>query len=337
MVDKNFFKNNGPFSLAKVAEFIGGELISGTNPKDKVADIATMESASENDICFFYDRKAKEKATNIKAKACVTTKELKDWIPYGVGIIICENPKLAFLQLNKVFYSEYLSENTVAESARIHKTANIGKNCYIGENVVIEESAEIGDNCRIEANAHIARSCKIGNNCRIGAGASIAYTIMGNDCYIYSGARIGYDGFGFNTIAGKHHRIPQIGRVIIGNDVEIGANSCVDRGALDDTIIGDGCRIDNLVQIAHNDKIGKGCVIVAQTGIAGSCTFGDYVVCGGQTGFADHLTVGTGAQVGAQSGIMRDIEPGTVVMGTPAVPFKDFMRQVSFLQRNSKK
>ena len=160
---------------------------------------------------------------------------------------------------------------------------------------------------------------------------------MGDDCYIYTGARIGQDGFGFQLINGQHKRIPQVGRVIIGNDVEIGANTCVDRGALDDTVIGDGVRVDNLVQIAHNDKMGRGCVIVSQTGIAGSCTFGDYVVCGGQTGFADHLNVGSGAQVAAQSGVMRDIEPGAVLMGYPAVPIKDFMRQVSYLQKVSKK
>ena len=139
------------------------------------------------------------------------------------------------------------------------------------------------------------------------------------------------------VINGKHERIPQLGRVIIGNDVEIAANTCVDRGALDDTVIGDGCRIDNLVQVAHNDKLGRGCVIVSQTGIAGSCTFGDYVVCGGQSGFADHLHIGSGAQIGAQSGLMRDVEPGAVVMGYPAVPIKDFMRQVSCVQKLAKK
>ena len=136
---------------------------------------------------------------------------------------------------------------------------------------------------------------------------------------------------------GHHHRIPQLGRVIIGNDVEIGANTCIDRGALDDTIIGDGSRIDNLVQIAHNDKLGRGCVIVSQVGIAGSCTLGDYVVCGGQVGLADHLHIGNGVQIAAQSGVMRDIEDGAVMMGSPCVPFKDFMRQVAFLQKNSKK
>jgi len=337
MVDTAFFKNNGPFTLEQIAKIIGAELTDSCNPEDKIYDIATMEKAGDNEICFFYDRKAKEKATNIKAKACVTNQDLQSWIPYGVSVLVVDNPKLAFLKLNQAMYAEYVPQNMVHESATIAKTAKVGNNCYIGANVVVEDNAVIGDNCRLEANCYIGMGCKIGNNCRIGVGAYVTYTIMGNGCYIYAGAKLGADGFGFNTIDGKHVRIPQIGRLIIGNDVEVGANTCIDRGALDDTIIGDGCRIDNLVQIAHNDKMGRGCIIVSQTGIAGSCTFGDYVVCGGQTGFADHLTVGSGAQVGAQSGIMRDVEAGTVVMGTPAVPFKDFMRQVSFLQRNSKK
>ena len=310
---------------------------SNCNPQEVIEDIASMETAGEKNICFFYDRKAKEKATKIKAKACITNNDLKSWIPTDVMVLIVADPKLAFLKLNQAMYSEYKTESKIDPKAIISDKASVGENCFIGPNVVIEDDAIVGDNCYIEANSYIGKGCKIGNNCRIGVGAYITYTIMGNDCYVYAGAKLGADGFGFNTIGGKHVRIPQVGRVIVGNDVEIGANSCIDRGALDDTIIGDGCRIDNLVQIAHNDKMGRGCIIVAQTGIAGSCTFGDYVVCGGQTGFADHLIVGSGAQIGAQSGIMRDIEAGTVVMGTPAVPFKDFMRQVSFLQRNSKK
>jgi len=337
MVDTVFFKKNGCFTFKDIVEITGAEIVENCNLEDTVDNIATMENAGKNDVCFFYDRKSKEKASNIKAKVCITKPEFKDWIPKGVNVFTVEDPKSAFLKLNQVMYEEIKHQVAISPLAVIAKTAVIGQNCYIGPNVVIEDNVTIGDNCYLEANCYIGQGCKIGNNNRIGVGAYITYTIMGNDCYIYAGAKLGSDGFGFNTINGKHIRIPQVGRVIIGNDVEIGANTCVDRGALDDTVIGDGCRVDNLVQIAHNDKIGKGCIIVSQTGIAGSCTFGDYVVCGGQTGFADHLTVGSGAQVGAQSGIMRDIEPGTVVMGTPAVPFKDFMRQVSFLQRNSKK
>ena len=336
MVDTTFFKNNGPFKLSEIAQICGAELADSAKSEIEILEMATMGSAKEGDICFFYDKKAKEKAAEIKATACVTTSELASCIPAGVVVLTTENPKLAFLKLNQKFYSEIRNRAEISRTAKIAPSVKIGQNAFIGEHVVIEENVEIGDNCYIEHNAVISRGCKIGNNCRIGANASIAYTIMGNDCYIYAGARIGQDGFGFMVINGKHERIPQLGRVIIGNDVEIAANTCVDRGALDDTVIGDGCRIDNLVQVAHNDKLGRGCVIVSQTGIAGSCTFGDYVVCGGQSGFADHLNIGSGAQIGAQSGLMRDVEPGAIVMGYPAVPIKEFMRQVACVQKLTK-
>ena len=242
-----------------------------------------------------------------------------------------------FIRTRKPFYAEYAPQAGVAASAKIHPSAKIGQNCFVGENVVVEENAVVGDGCRLEAGCYIGRSCVLGNNCRIGVNAYVSYTKMGDNCFIFSGARLGTDGFGFQLVNGQHVRIPQVGLLLIGNDVEVGANTCIDRGALGNTIIGDGCRIDNLVQVAHNDKMGRGCVIVSQTGIAGSCTFGDYVVTGGQAGIADHINIGSFAQVAAQSGIMRDIEPQTVVMGSPAVPFKDYMRQVAFLQKNSKK
>ena len=337
MVDKNFYNVKENVTLAQVAEVTGAVLTDSGKADEIINDIATMASATGDELCFFYDRKNKAKAGEIKAKACVTTEDLKQFVAPEVIILTCDDPKVAFVKLNEFMYAEKFAENGIDVSAKIATSAKIGKDCFIGANVVIDENVVIGDNCRIEANVVIAHDCKIGNNCRIGNGASIAYSIIGNNCYIYTGARIGQDGFGFQLINGQHHRIPQIGRVIIGNDVEIGANSCIDRGALDDTVIGDGSRLDNLVQIAHNDKLGRGCVVVAQVGIAGSCTLGDYVVLGGQVGLADHLNIGSGVQIAAQSGVMRDIEPGNVMMGSPCVPFKDFMRQVAFLQKNSKK
>lgn len=337
MVDTNFYNNNGPFTLQKIAEVCEAKLADVGKSIVEVKDIASMETAGEGEICFFYDKKAKEKAANIKATACITTEELASFVPVNVIVLMAANPKLAFLKLNSLLYSEKHPQPNTSSSARIHPSAIIGENCFVGENVVIGKNVKIGKNCVIEHNAVIDEGCVIGDNNRIGVGAHISYCRMGSNCYIFSGARIGQDGFGFMMVAGQHKRIPQVGLVIIGNDVEVGANTCIDRGALDNTVIGDGCRIDNLVQIAHNDKLGKGCVVVSQTGIAGSCTFGDYVVCGGQTGFADHLNIGSGAQIGAQSGIMRDIEAGSVVMGYPAVPIKDFMRQVSFIQKSTKK
>ena len=337
MVDSSFYEVRENVTLADVVKVTSAVLADESKKDEVISHIGTMASAGAADICFFYDRKSKDKAAEIKAKACITTEDLKQFIPQNVVALISENPKLAFIKLNEYMYAEKKPAAGIDATAKIAASAKIGQNCHIGANVVIEDNVEIGDNCTIEPNVVIAHDCKIGKNCKIGSSASIAYTIMGDNCYIYTGARIGFDGFGFQLINYQHHRIPQLGRVIIGNDVEIGANTCIDRGALDDTVISDGCRIDNLVQIAHNDKLGRGCVIVAQVGIAGSCTLGDFVVLGGQVGLADHLNIGSGAQVAAQSGAMRDIEAGAVVMGSPCVPFKDYMRQVSFLQKNSKK
>lgn len=337
MADKIFYKYKGAKSIKEIAEITKAEIVTKGKENEQIENVCSIDSAGANDICFFYDKKNKSMAERIKAKACVCSKELAHLVPENVILMTVENPKAAFIDLLNSFYEEYKPEAKIESDAVIAKTAKIGKNCYIGHHVVIEDEVVIGDNCTIGANVVISRGCKIGNNCRIDNNASISYCLMGNDCFIYTGARIGQDGFGFSVIDGRHKRIPQIGRIIIGNDVEVGANACLDRGALDDTIIGDGTRVDNLVQVAHNDKIGRCCILVAQTGIAGSCTFGDYVVCGGQTGFADHLNVGSGAQIAAQSGVMRDIEPGAIVMGSPTVPFKDFMRQVAFLQKNSKK
>lgn len=337
MVDTRFFNCNAPMSLAEIAEVCDAKLIDESKGGIKISGLATMKNAGEGEICFFYDRKMKAKAAEIKATACVTTEELFPFMPQGVVVLIAANPHLAFLKLNRAMYSEPLPVPEIRPTAVIAKSAVIGENCFIGDHVVIEENVKIGANCILEPGVVISRGCEIGSNSRIGVNAHISHCLMGSGCYVYGGVRIGWDGFGFLFVNGRHEKIPQLGRVIIGNDVEIGANTCIDRGALDDTVIGDGCRIDNLVMVAHNIKLGRGCVLVSQTGIAGSCTFGDYVVCGGQTGFADHLNIGSGAQIGAQSGIMRDVEPGAVVMGTPAVPIKDFMRQVSFLQKNSKK
>jgi len=337
MIDTRFYKNNGPFSLKQIAEICGAELLDNDKSDVLINDIASISNGTEGEISFFFDKKKKDAAKDIKTTACVTSKEMVELLPAGVIALVSENPHDSFVKLNYAMYSEILPEPQICSSAIIAKTARIGQNCYIGDHVVIADNVEIGDNCRLEANCVIAEGCKIGNNCRIGACANIMHAIIGNNVYIYGGARIGWDGFGFQTVQGQHKRIPQLGRVIIGNDVEIGANACVDRGALDDTVIGDGCRIDNMVQVAHNDILGRGCILVAQVGVAGSCTFGDYVVVGGQAGFAGHLNIGSMAQIGAQSGIMRDVEAGSSVMGSPAIGFRDFMKQTAMIQKMCKK
>lgn len=337
MVDNRFYKNNGPFSLAKISEICGAELSDSSKANIMIKDIAAIASGKEGEISFFFDRKKKEMASFIKTTACVTTTAFAELIPQGVIVLTCDNPHDAFIKLNRAMYEEIIHTPEIHPSAVVSSSAQIGKDCYIGANAVVGDGAVIGDNCYLEPNCTIGDRCVLGNHCRIGSNANVMHAILGNNVYIYGGARIGWDGFGFQTVNGCHQRIAQLGRVIIGNDVEIGANSCVDRGALDDTVIGDGCRIDNLVQVAHNDKLGRGCILVAQVGVAGSCTFGNYVVAGGQVGFADHLNIGDMAQIGAQSGVMRDVEAGSTIMGTPAIGARDFMKQTACVQKLWKK
>jgi UDP-3-O-[3-hydroxymyristoyl] glucosamine N-acyltransferase len=193
--------------------------------------------------------------------------------------------------------------------------------------------AEIGRRTLIGANAVIGPGVVIGDDCVVGAGATISHSLIGDRVNVYPGARLGQDGFGFAMGPEGHLKVPQLGRVIVEDDVEIGANTTIDRGAGPDTVIGAGTKIDNLVQIGHNVRLGRGCILVAQVGISGSTRFGDGVAAGGQAGFTGHLHVGAGARIAAQSGVMRDVEPGATIGGSPAVPIQEFLRQGVVLHR----
>jgi UDP-3-O-[3-hydroxymyristoyl] glucosamine N-acyltransferase len=198
---------------------------------------------------------------------------------------------------------------------------------------VIGARAEIGAGCRIGAAAVIGEAVVLGPDCRIGPHASLSHTVAGARVYIYPGARIGQEGFGFNP--GPHGFVtaPQLGRVILEDDVEVGANSTIDRGSVQDTVIGAGSRLDNLVQIGHNVRLGRCCVIVAQVGISGSTVLEDFVVVAGQAGLTGHLRIGAGARIGAQAGVMADVAAGAEIVGSPAQPVREFFRQVATLKK----
>jgi UDP-3-O-[3-hydroxymyristoyl] glucosamine N-acyltransferase len=215
----------------------------------------------------------------------------------------------------------------VADAAHVHRTAEV---CA---HAVIEGGAEIGPGCKIGAGAVIGNGVILGPDCRIGSHVSISHALVGARVYVYPGARIGQEGFGFSITPDGFQTVPQLGGVIIEDDVEIGANTTIDRGALSDTVIGAGTRLDNQVQIAHGVRIGRHCAIAAQVGISGSAEIGDGVVVGGQAGFAEHVRVGTRSRIGAQSGIMSDIEAGAVVVGSPARPARQVFREIATLKK----
>jgi len=336
MADPKFHTVSTPKTLAELAELSGGTLAESASADFVIADVAPLDEAGADHISFLDNVKYKDDFKSTKAGACVVAQEMAELAPEGCNVIISKSPYKSYALIAQAFYPNSLvgtAKGEVSNAAYIHSSVKIGKDCLIEEGAVIKEGAVVGDNCYIESNAVIGRNVEIGASSRIGACATISHAIIGSYTRIYPGARIGQDGFGFAIDPAGHVKVPQLGRVIIGDHVEIGANSCIDRGAGPDTVIGDGTWIDNSVQIGHNAKIGRGCVIVAQAGVAGSTTLEDFVVVAAQAGVAGHLNIGMGSQIAAQSGIMQNLEPGSKVMGSPALPIKQHLRQVAMLKK----
>jgi UDP-3-O-[3-hydroxymyristoyl] glucosamine N-acyltransferase len=337
MPDSRFYHRGGPFTIQDLLAISGTTLADGGNPHLLIHDIAPLEKASMGHITCFHNPKYRQEFEQTKASACIIHPDYVQKAPDHLTILVSVQPYRAYGKIASLFYPPTLKEAAISPLANIHPTAKIGNNCYIGPFVVIEENATIGNNCQIGSHVVISQSVTIDDNCIIDPHVTIEFAIIGKRVHIKSGARIGQQGFGFHMDEKGHLSIPQLGRVIIENDVEIGSNTTIDRGAEPDTIIGAGTRIDNLVQIAHNVQIGENCVIVAQVGIAGSTKLGRYVVAAGQVGVTGHLQIGDGAKIAAQSGIMRDVAAGETVAGSPAVPFREWQRQTIALMRLGKK
>lgn len=334
MPDPRFFKAVGAVDLTKIATVSDCQIADSFQTTPLVINgVASLDDASKDDLTFFDNVKYKSSFQNTNAGACIVHPKYENDAPDGVVLLFSDNPYKSYAKAASYLYLELMPEkNYDFVSENIHPDADVSEDCVIEKGAVVLEGAVIGSGSWIEAGAVIGRNVSIGSGCRIGTNASISHALIGNKVHIYPGVRIGQDGFGFAIDPAGYEKVPQLGRVIIEDNVHIGANTTIDRGTGPDTVIGEGTWIDNLVQIAHNVKIGKRCVIVSQVGISGSTVLEDYVVIGGQVGIAGHLRIGMGARIAAQSGIMKDIPAGEEHMGSPSMPIKKYMRQVAFLK-----
>jgi UDP-3-O-[3-hydroxymyristoyl] glucosamine N-acyltransferase len=333
MADPRFFNVAGPFTVAEIAKRVGAELGGAGEGARVLHDVAPLETATARDLSFLDNRHYIERFRETRAGAVIVNAKLAPEAPKGTTLLVTPQPYRAYAIAAQAFYPEPPPQPGIAPTAIIDKSATLGEGCAIEHNAVIGPDAQIGKRCAIGANAVIGASVVLGDDVRVGANATLSHCILGARVRIYTGVRIGQDGFGFAPDPDAPVKVPQLGRVIVGDDVEIGANTTIDRGAGPDTIIGSGTMIDNLVQIGHNVQIGRCCVVVAQVGISGSTRLGDYVMMGGQSGLAGHLTIGDGAKIGAQAGVMRDVEKGEAVLGSPAMPIKEFHYLTAYIRR----
>ncbi|MFV3129168.1 UDP-3-O-(3-hydroxymyristoyl)glucosamine N-acyltransferase [Niveispirillum sp. KHB5.9] len=333
MADPRFFDRAGPFTLAELAARCGATVAPGTDPDLKLFDVAPLDQAGEGQLSFLDNRKYVEAFQASKAAACVVHPSLADKAPAGMALLVSNKPYRSYALCAQAFYPVPSSTGLISPAAHVDPSAELGEGVDVAAGAVVEAGAWIGARTRVAANAVIGRNVRVGADSVIGACASLSHCLVGDRVVIYPGARIGQDGFGFAMDVTGHVRVPQLGRVIIEDDVEVGANVTIDRGAGPDTVIGKGCMIDNLVQIGHNVTLGAGCVIVAQSGISGSTKFDHHAVLAAQAGVAGHLTIGAGARIAAQSGVMRDVPPMTEVFGTPAQPKRQYFRQVAMMTR----
>lgn len=328
--DTRFFARSGPHSLAAITNAANGvapdiELL--------LEGVAPLQSATRNEVSFLDNPRYASALEQTRAGAVIVHPNMKDRVPETTVSIVTTNPYEAWARVAALFYPITPVSPGVHPSAIIAENAYISPSAEIGPLCVVGSGAEIGPRCRIESCAAIGNGVVIGPDCRIGTQASISHALLGARVYIYPGVRIGQEGFGFATTKAGFLTVPQLGRVILEDDVEVGANSTIDRGSVRDTVIGAGSRLDNLVQIGHNVILGRCCVIVAQVGISGSTVLEDFVRVGGQAAIAGHLRIGQGAQIGGQSGVISDVPPRAILFGTPAQPKREFFKQIAILKR----
>lgn len=330
MPDSRFFETLGPVSLGELAAISGAVLRRPDDAERRVDHVAPLARGDASSIGFFSDKRYLDDLRSTASGACFVSEQFADQAAPGSALLITSQPHGAYAAAaNRLHRPRRLS----GDDAAVHPTAILEEGVSLGHGAVVGAGAQIGRGSSIGPYAVIGPGCAIGRNGSIGPHVVIGFALIGDRVRVLAGAVIGEPGFGVTAANGETVDVPQLGRVVIQDNVSIGANTCIDRGAWEDTVIGEHTKIDNQVQIAHNVRLGRGCLIAARTGISGSCIIGDGVAFGGSAGLADHVNVGDGAGVGADAGVMRDIPAGTRWMGSPARPTRQYMRELAWVTK----
>jgi UDP-3-O-[3-hydroxymyristoyl] glucosamine N-acyltransferase len=339
MSEPLFFKPAGALTVGEIATLTGAEPRPSTDLGRRISNVAPLDRAGPGDLTFLDNAKYVGELATTRAGVCLIGERFAQHAPSRVAALRAREPYRAFVTVARALFpsaqrpSSLFGAEGVAAGAAVHAAARLESGVTIDPGAVIGPGAEIGAGSVIAANAVIGPGVRVGRNCSIGAGATIMHALIGDRVIIHPGCRIGQDGFGYLPDRRGPIKIPQTRRVIVQDDVEIGANTTIDRGGTRDTVIGEGTKIDNLVQIGHNCSIGRYCFIVSQTGISGSVEVGDYAMLGGQVGIADHLTIGSGAKLGARSGVISDVPAAAQWGGFPARPFREWLKAEVLLAR----
>lgn len=338
MSDPVFFTSTRLFTAGEIAALTGADIRTPALADNQVTRLAPADKGGKGALIFVEGKRNAGLVTGAEAAVLLCDADIAASAPQGMAVLVSAHPHRDFAMVGRLMFSAaarpgvMTGETGISAAAHIHPDAIVEAGAIIEPGAVIGADAQIGAGTIVAPNAVIGPACRIGRDGYIGPGATIQHALIGNRVIVHAGARIGQDGFGYVPGGKGVEKVPQLGRVVIQDDVEVGANTTVDRGALSDTMIGEGTKIDNLVQIAHNVRIGRFCMLAAHCGVSGSVTIGDGAMLGGRAGIADHLAIGSGAQVAAAAGVMTDIPAGERWAGAPAQPIRAMMREVAVLR-----